>query len=509
MAEVLQFRSMMLPAIALWFAFLVFDWIVTQQSGTGSMAEFVAIRVVCGVYAGFVVWRLYRAEPPSPRALAILDVTLFTMVAAALALMNLPYHGIVSPYFPGILLSLILRGAVRSQRWRAGLVFVGVPAAMYPAVMLAAAAVSDEVRAQLSHGSTLLVFALNTMFVASAAFLVIWHGHLVWGLQRRVFESRSIGKYRLRRRIGRGGMGDVWAAYHRGLQREVALKFLKVESARKPDALARFEREVQASATLSHPNTVRVFDHGVTADGLWYYAMELLRGVNLEALVTRDGPLPPARVVHMGLQAARALAEAHDRDIVHRDVKPENLFVAEIGGERDFIKLLDFGIAKLTLDDSDARLTETGWIGGTPAFLSPEVAAGKEAIPASDVYSLGATLYFALVGKVPLSADNTAAILRAHIERTPEPPSQRMDTPLPPDVEAIVMRCLAKSLDERYPNAGVLADTLASCSLSNAWRPGRSVLVDPAASPTAGITDPEATGLGDTVELSDDGSTPS
>lgn len=496
-ADVLRFRSMMIPATSLWFAFLVFDWLVTQQAGSGHMLEYLAIRVVCGGHAAFVLWRLYRPQLPSQRELAVLDVSLFVMVSSGLALMNLPYRGIASPYFPGILLAIIVRGTIRAQPWRQGVVFVGLPAAMYPIVVLAAAAVSPRLREQLADPSLQLVFALNTTFVMSAALLLVWFGHIVWGLRRQVFESRSIGKYRLRRRIGRGGMGEVWAAYHRGLQQEVALKFLRVDTARHPEALARFEREVQASATLSHPNTVRVFDHGVTDDGLWYYAMELLTGVNLETLVKADGPLPAERVIHFGLQAARALAEAHARDIVHRDVKPENLFVAEMGGERDFIKLLDFGIAKLEAVGDDTRLTSAGWVGGTPAFISPEVASGLDATPASDVYSLGATLYFALVGDVPLPADNPAAMMQAHIEREPERPSVRLGRAVEGELEGIIMRCLAKRPRDRFADAGALADALAACGSANRWRPQRTT-----AAPPLKVDGDHDSSLSDTVALS-------
>src|SRR5690606_13053594 len=150
----------------------------------------------------------------------------------------------------------------------------------------------------------------------------------------------------------RGGMGEVWAAWHKGLGREVAVKMLRLEGGPQglesdPVAVERFRREVRATSELSHPNPVRVFDYGATEDGILYYAMELLEGENLRSLVRREGPLPPARAVHLVSQAARALAEAHRKGIVHRDVKPENVFVVDAGGERDFVKVLDFGIAKV------------------------------------------------------------------------------------------------------------------------------------------------------------------
>src|SRR5262249_2757478 len=159
----------------------------------------------------------------------------------------------------------------------------------------------------------------------------------------------SLGRYKLKTRIGEGGMGEVWVAYHNGLKRDVAVKILRNDDDDDADAtqaVTRFEREVRATTELTHPNTVRLYDYGVTDDGLCYYVMELLSGENLESLAARDAPLPSARAIHLLLQAARALAEAHARGIVHRDVKPANIFVTNAGGEDDFVKVLDFGIAK-------------------------------------------------------------------------------------------------------------------------------------------------------------------
>jgi serine/threonine-protein kinase len=252
------------------------------------------------------------------------------------------------------------------------------------------------------------------------------------------------------------------------LKRDVAVKILRPEQQeRSASAQARFEREVHATAELVHPNTVRVFDYGSTEDGVWYYVMELLEGETLAEHVYRLGPLSPARAVHVVGQAARALGEAHERGIVHRDVKPENLFLTSLGGEHDFVKVLDFGIAKIQSAATD--MTDAGCVLGTPAYISPEVAVGKEADARSDVYGLGSVLYFLLCGRPPFEADTARALIWSHVHEQVAPPSRMLGRPLPPDLEAVVMRALAKDPTSRYPNAAELALALASCSLAGTW----------------------------------------
>jgi serine/threonine-protein kinase len=271
-------------------------------------------------------------------------------------------------------------------------------------------------------------------------------------------------------------MGDVWVAYHPGLKRDVAVKILKPEEQeRSAIAPARFEREVRATAELMHPNTVRVFDYGVTEDGLRYYVMELLQGETLAQHVAHFGPLPPARAVHVVGQAARALGEAHERGIVHRDVKPENIFLTSMGGEHDFVKVLDFGIAKD--QNADATVTVTGWLLGTPTYLSPEVAMGKPADARSDVYALGAVLYFLVCGRPPFESDNPSALVLAHIHEAPLPPSRKLGRQLPIDLEAAIMRALDKDPSRRFETAVDFALALAGCTQVGTWTFGDAALV--------------------------------
>jgi serine/threonine-protein kinase len=246
----------------------------------------------------------------------------------------------------------------------------------------------------------------------------------------------------------------------------VAVKILRSEGGNvSPSAVARFEREVRATAELTHPNTVRLFDYGVTDDGLCYYVMELIEGEDIAALVARAGAQPPARALYLVAQAARALAEAHAKGIVHRDVKPENLIVTRAGGEHDFVKVLDFGIAKRASGREEAGLTQTGWVIGTPMWLPPEAFAGTTVGPPADVYALGGVLYLLLSGEPPIHATSFAAYAEAHTRQTPA----RLPDTVPDDLQAVVMRCLRKSPDDRFRTARELADALADCHDAGRW----------------------------------------
>jgi len=220
---------------------------------------------------------------------------------------------------------------------------------------------------------------------------------------------------------------------------------------------------VLTTTRLTHPNTIRVLDHGVSPDGLWYYAMELLDGHDLGQLIERNAGLPPRRLVHLMIQACGSLAEAHALGFVHRDIKPENLFVAEMGGVRDFVKVLDFGIAKVSQDLEDTHLTREGMVTGTPAYLAPEVIRGESADPRADVYSLGCVMYAALTGRPPFRAKTAMEMMLKHAEEVPVAPSERLGRDLPSDIERVVLRCLAKQPAERYADAQELGWVLQEC----------------------------------------------
>jgi serine/threonine-protein kinase len=470
LATVGRMKRLMPLATVLWLGFFFVDWVLATWVVPGPLLPYLGLRLVGVVPILFSWWRLTHGPTPSPRTLAALDLAMTSTSATTLAAMCLLSGGLTSPYATYIALVIAGRSASMPDHWRTGMVRLGVPALASPVVLALALPLSPVLQAQLADAGARGTYFFHLMLIGGAWGLLVIAGHNAWMLRRQVFRTRSIGRYRLERRIGQGGMGEVWVAWDEQLRRDVALKILRPEVGTEAAAVARFEREIMATAALTHPNTVRIYDHGVTDDGLWYYAMELLTGVDLYELVVAQGPLAPRRAIHVARQAAGALAEAHRRGIVHRDLKPENLFVAELGGEQDFVKVLDFGIVRMTQSD-EVRLTGTGWVAGTPAYVSPEVAAGGDAGPAADVYGLGGVLYFALTGTPPFDAESSAALLRLQVMAPPESPSQRRGQPLPPALEQLVLRCLAKRPEDRFADAGDLARALDDCAATGAELP--------------------------------------
>jgi serine/threonine-protein kinase len=282
-------------------------------------------------------------------------------------------------------------------------------------------------------------------------------------------------------------MGEVFLAEHQLLKRPCALKLIKGDGG-DPLALARFEREVKSAARLSHPNTIAIYDYGRTEDGTFYYVMEYLPGMSLQELVSQYGPVPAARLLYLMRQVCGGLAEAHALGIIHRDLKPANIFVAIRGGEADVAKILDFGLVKLTADPDAPELTTDRSVSGTPAFMSPEQATGDRPVdPRTDVYALGAIAYYALTGRPPFDGTTAMAVMIAQVRDPVAPPSQIRDD-VPEDLERVILRCLAKNPDERYPNVKALARDLAACSAAREWDDAKAEawwndLVEPVAAP--------------------------
>ena len=323
-------------------------------------------------------------------------------------------------------------------------------------------------------GLMIMVLTPNAIAVGLAMF----GSHIVLGLSRDVGRARRMGSYALVERLGTGGMGEVWRAEHQLLARPAAIKLIRpaalgqLEPEARQQMLKRFEREVQATATLSSPHTVQVHDFGITDDATFYYAMELLQGLNVDDLVRRFGPVTPARAVFLLEQVCESLAEAHAQGLVHRDIKPANIFLCRRGLWHDFVKVLDFGLVKAASGSgrADTRLTDQHVATGTPAFMAPEVALGDGTIDGrTDLYSLGCVAYWLLTGHLVFDNDNAMQLMMAHAAQQPEPPSRRTEQPIPAELERLVMACLTKHPDERPAGAEELRRQLAALQLEPPW----------------------------------------
>ena len=300
-----------------------------------------------------------------------------------------------------------------------------------------------------------------------AAFVGIYGTHIINSARREAFKARQFGQYRLLEKLGSGGMGEVYKAEHVLLKRPCALKLIKPSNETDAPAIARFEKEVKATAKLTHWNTVEIYDYGHTDDGTFYYVMELLPGMSLEEIVNQHGPLPPERTVHLLRQVCGALQEAHAVGLIHRDIKPANIFAAQRGGIFDVAKLLDFGLVKEQTGDNLEE--QRGSFSGTPLYMSPEQASAYEEVDArADVYSLGAVAYHLLTGKPPFAGKNVVELLAAHAQAEVVPPSQ-VNPAVPADLEQVILRCLAKDAKHRIADAANLERALAGCACANQW----------------------------------------
>ncbi len=300
---------------------------------------------------------------------------------------------------------------------------------------------------------------------------------VIYGLRAEADRTRRLGQYTLEAKIGEGGMGSVYRARHAMLRRPTAIKLLPPEKAGE-DSIRRFEREVQLTARLSHPSTIAIFDYGRTPEGVFYYVMEYLEGLNLEELVDKEGAQEPGRVIHVLEQVAGALTEAHEAGLIHRDIKPANIILCQRGGIFDVAKVVDFGLVKRVVTTAEeATMMGTGQhlLAGTPMYMAPEAIKGEQFVDGrSDLYALGAVGYFLLTGRPVFSSTNVVEIVAHHLHTTPNPPSQRTDRAIPRDLEAVLMRCLAKDPAARFGTARVLADELAACAETTPWSRDRA-----------------------------------
>lgn len=309
--------------------------------------------------------------------------------------------------------------------------------------------------------------AMNYL-LAGLAFLV---GLRTYNTNCQAQTAEDLGSYRLDVRIGEGGMGEVWRGSHKMLARPAAIKLLKPGAASKEEVFnKRFRREADAIASLQSPHTVYLYDFGITEDGRLYYVMELLDGISLQTLVTSFGPQPAPRVMYLLRQVCLSLEEAHARQLVHRDLKPSNVMICRVAQNVDFVKVLDFGLAKSVGTTGSTQLTLEGVVTGTPGYMAPEMAIGNTTVDArADIYALGCIAYVLLTGTLVFQDSNPLTMALNHVQTRPDPPSERTELPIPPELEQLIMRCLEKDPADRPASAREIITALDLSVASRGW----------------------------------------
>ena len=468
-----------LIGIVLWTVSILIDQLVILTNPAvfevaGGKARLIEIG---GVISSASMFLYVRYAPHTPELKTDISLVYMLLTAAAIAALNT----YVAP--PPT------QGHIVGVSWIAILLLIfSMVAAVSPGKMLAAALVAASF-------DPIGVWFANLRGVPTPSvlgtLLIFWPNYAAAGLStipsrflRRVGQklrkARELGSYELVKLLGHGGMGEVWEAKHRLLARRGAVKLVRPEilgastEVEMKGVLRRFEREAQATAALSSPHTIQVFDFGSTQDGTFYYVMELLTGRDLESLVREFGPVPAPRAGYLLRQVCHSLADAHARGLVHRDIKPANIYVCRMGLDYDFVKVLDFGLVKLNsragADSMQTMLTGEQKTTGTPAYMAPEIILGETNVDRrADVYALGCVAYYLLTGQLVFEADTPMKMLLQHVQAEPVPPSQRTEMPIPPEIDQLVLACLQKDPNKRPQNAEVLLNMAMGCKSGDCW----------------------------------------
>lgn len=314
-----------------------------------------------------------------------------------------------------------------------------------------------------------VLFALLILSSLAIFIFTIIVSRLQREARKAAVAAKQVGQYELLEKLGQGAMGVVYKGRHAMLRRPTAIKLLDVEKIN-AGSIARFEREVQITCQLNNPNTIAIYDYGRTPEGVFYYAMEFLDGINLENLVNQAGPLPESRVIHLLLQICGSLFEAHSKGLVHRDIKPANIMLNRRGGLPDVIKVLDFGLVKAMDEKKQAGMTAANSLTGTPLYISPEGINAPALVDArSDLYAVGAAAYFLLTGHPPFTSSSLVDLLRMHVMEAPVPPSQRLGRRVSPELETAILACLEKNPANRPQTARDVANLLRKCPEFGKW----------------------------------------
>ncbi len=410
-------------------------------------------------------------------ALRSLEAVLFGGVALQMALMmysrsvffiqaNEPASlvGVQQFFFTAFCLHILTYGIFMPNQWRRAAVIMTI-LALIPYLVLALLRYHLPEIAELeklNRGTAPLPTTLIAALIGTLG------SHIIHRTRREAFQAKQIMQYRLHEKIGSGGMGDVYKAEHLLLKRRCAMKLIHPEKGQDATTLKRFEREVVATARLSHWNTIDIYDYGHTEDGTFYYVMELLEGDNLQNLVRDHGPMSVERTIYLLAQACDALYEAHQNGLIHRDIKPANIFASHRGGNWDVCKILDFGLVKETTEQS-TDLVKQGSFSGTPLYMSPEQATRYETVDArSDIYSLGCVAYFLLTGRPPFQGKSTIELIAAHATETPIPPS-KLGNHSNPEMDDVVLKCLEKHPEDRFATTAEMAKRLRDIRVERPW----------------------------------------
>jgi serine/threonine-protein kinase len=474
--DLLKAASLRLGIMSLLFAVL---WVVGEVAGhLATYALFpqsprwrqldagdaIATAAVIASLALFAYTRKGQRDPKF-----VLDLGLAYMVFTAFALSQLfhlggiPVSGTYLPEISWVGAVVLMFAAIVPSSPKKLLIAGIIAASMNPITMLVSRGRG------VSHfepwTKALLMHYPDFILVGAAVFI----SHVVTKLGQQVTKAREMGSYKLGELLGRGGMGEVYKATHRMLARPAAIKLIRTEMLGAVDedaaklAVTRFRREAEAAANLRSQHTVELYDFGVTEDGTLYLVMEFLDGMDLETLVRESGPLPAGRVLHVLRQVCESLEEAHASGFVHRDIKPANIHLGRVGLRHDFVKVLDFGLVK---EVSSASLTTSmatiaGQMAlGTPAYMAPEMALGEQVDGRADIYALGCVAYFLITGKLVFEAEKVFQMIAQHLQTAPIPPSQRTDRAVSPELEQLILKCLAKDPNDRPQSAADLAQSL-------------------------------------------------
>jgi serine/threonine protein kinase len=463
-----RLEIMSLLAASLWVLGTLGDRIALLAMGNPIWKQWQPTDVIAGtsVLVSLALFFYIHKGDRDPTFILDLGQVYLVLMAFALGLLihwfPVPREWPVMPMISWIGAVVVISAAIVPNSPTKTLVAGLIAVSMNPLGMLIAKA-----RGTWDFGSLSNMFVMHypDYLLVGVAVLI---SRVVTKLGQQVSKAREMGSYRLVTLLGKGGMGEVWRARHQMLARDAAIKLIQ------PDMLCgksgsnavlmrrRFEQEARTTASLRSPHTVELYDFGVTKDGVFYYVMELLDGIDLETLVKKFGPQPPARVANILRQVCRSLADAHSHGMIHRDIKPTNIFLCRMGNEYDFAKVLDFGLVKV-LDETETQLTLDGATTGTPAYMAPEMATGSSPVDGrTDLYGLGCVAYWLITGSLVFEEKSATAMLLAHLQKAPVAPSKRSELAVPASLDRAIMMCLAKEPADRPATADVLARMLES-----------------------------------------------